>query len=102
MTEYVSENLESIKCIFTGKCYVNEYEYTFYFNDNEYITDKCFTNFYGKSYCESNDVVYSNVSYESRFIRKYEKNNYPIGTVMLIFIIFILIWKNYFNLFYVE
>lgn len=81
-----------------NNCFFRKYEYTFVYNNETYIADKCFSNFYGTSYCEKDGVTYNNVEYKSVIIgcEEYKnQNNFVISetiiNITIFFIIFLII-----------
>lgn len=75
---------EAFNCVFWGHCIVREYDYTFYLDSEELKADYCFSNYYGRSYCELNGITYNNVDYSSNLVREYEENsNFFIGPIVL-------------------
>lgn len=85
------------KCLIFGECIYNEYEYTFYLNEELVKADECASNLFGRSYCKLNGVLYNNVAYETKMVGQYVKKTdfclfSPFGLIPIMFVIIFLIF----------
>lgn len=76
----------------TKSCVFKEYQYEFVYNNETYIADNCYSGRYG-SYCNKDNITYSNVEYTSKVIGckdSFDKNDLEPFVPILSFFVLIL------------